>query len=72
MSTHESQQRLESLEIRLMHLEAALDELTHALLQQELLTRAQAKTIERLEQQLKGLSTADLVNPEADPPPPHY
>jgi len=72
MSTHELQQRIESLEIRLMHLDAALDEVTHALLQQEQLGRAQAKTIERLEQQLRGLSSAGLAVPEADPPPPHY
>jgi uncharacterized coiled-coil protein SlyX len=72
MSTAELEQRIESLEIRLMHLEAALEEMTRTLLQQEQLTRTQAETIERLEQQLRGLAGSYPGSPEAEPPPPHY
>jgi uncharacterized coiled-coil protein SlyX len=72
MSTAELEQRIESLEVRLMHLEAALDEMTRALLQQEQLSRTQAETIERLEEQLRGLATGYPASPDAEPPPPHY
>jgi uncharacterized coiled-coil protein SlyX len=65
-------QHIESLEVRLMHLEAALDEMTRALLQQEQQTRAQANTIERLEEQLRGLAAGYPAGPESEPPPPHY
>ncbi|MDH3980048.1 MAG: SlyX family protein [Gammaproteobacteria bacterium] len=66
-------QRIEQLEIRLMHLEAALDEVTRTLLQQEQLTARQAELIRQLESQLKGLS-ATVTGPQAEqePPPPHY
>lgn len=55
-----------------MHFEAALDEMTRALLQQELQMRAQAKTLEHLEEQLRGLAASYPGSPEAEPPPPHY
>jgi len=55
-----------------MHLEAALDEMTRALLQQEQLTRTQAETIKRLEEQFRGLAAGYPATPEAEPPPPHY
>jgi uncharacterized coiled-coil protein SlyX len=64
--------RIEQLEMRLMHLEAAIDEMTRTLLQQEQLTARQADIIQQLENQLKGLS-AVVSNPaEREPPPPHY
>jgi uncharacterized coiled-coil protein SlyX len=65
-------QHIESLEVRLMHLEAALDEMTRALLQQEQQTRAQAATIKRLEEQLRGLAAGYPAGPGNEPPPPHY
>ena len=58
--------------MRLMHLEAALDEMTRSLLRQEQLTRTQAETIKRLEEQLRGLAAGYPATPEAEPPPPHY
>jgi SlyX protein len=65
-------QRIEQLEIRLMHLEAAMDEMTRTLLQQEQLTARQTEIIRQLETQLKGLS-ADMSTPAGqEPPPPHY
>jgi uncharacterized coiled-coil protein SlyX len=72
MPTNELEQRIESIEMRLMHLDAALDEMTRALLQQEQLTRTQAVTIERLEGQLRGLAASYPASPDAEPPPPHY
>jgi SlyX protein len=72
MSTTELEQRIESLEVRLMHLEAALDEMTRALLQQEQLTRTQAVTIERLEEQLRGFAAGYPAATGSEPPPPHY
>ncbi|MGB5473978.1 MAG: SlyX family protein [Gammaproteobacteria bacterium] len=72
MSMPELEQRMESLEMRLMHLEAALDEMTRSLLRQEQLTRTQAETIKRIEEQLRGLAAGYPATPEAEPPPPHY
>jgi len=72
MPANDLERRIESIEIRLMHLDAALDEMTRALLQQEQLTRTQAETIERLEEQLRGLAGTYPGSPEAEPPPPHY
>ncbi|MGB5540780.1 MAG: SlyX family protein [Gammaproteobacteria bacterium] len=72
MSAPELEQRMESLEMRLMHLEAALDEMTRSLLRQEQLTRTQAETIKRLEEQFRGLAAGYPATPEAEPPPPHY
>jgi uncharacterized coiled-coil protein SlyX len=62
---------MEDLEVRIMHLEAALDEMTRTLLQQEQLTARQADVIRQLETQLKGLSSA-LLPGGGEPPPPHY
>lgn len=72
MPTTDLEQRLETVEVRLMHLEAALDEATHALLQQEQLTRAQAAVIERLEDQLRTLAAGYPAGTDPEPPPPHY
>jgi SlyX protein len=64
--------RIESLEARLMHQEAAIDELTRTLLQQEQLVNRQAATIEHLESQLRSLSTANITPADEEGPPPHY
>jgi len=55
-----------------MHLEAALDETTRALLRQEQLIRDQAATIDRLAAQLRGLAATYPAGPDTEPPPPHY
>jgi len=63
--------RLIDLEVRLAHQEAALEELTRALLHQEGLARRQCESIERLEAQLRALQASAAPAPE-DGPPPHY
>jgi len=64
--------RIEVLEGQLMHLEAALDEVTRALLDQESRLKTQAATIERLEDVIKGLAAPGMADPLKEPPPPHY
>jgi uncharacterized coiled-coil protein SlyX len=64
--------RIESLEDRLMHQEAAIDELTRTLLLQEQRVNQQAVTIERLEAQLRTQFVANITSPVEDGPPPHY
>jgi len=64
--------RLEFLETRLMHQEAAIEELTRTLLQQERLVSLQAASLEKLEAQLRALLSAGLNPPIEDGPPPHY
>ena len=72
MNNTELETRIESLEARLMHQEAAIDELTRTLLLQEQRANQQAATIERLEAQLRSLFTANINPPGEDGPPPHY
>jgi len=64
--------RIEILETRLMHQEAALDELTRTLLAQEQLLRSQGETIRKLEALVQRLSPADTASAEDNTPPPHY
>jgi uncharacterized coiled-coil protein SlyX len=72
MNDNELSERLESLEIRLMHQEAAIEELTQALLLQEQLVGSQVAAMERIESMMRALSTSHTAPPGGDPPPPHY
>jgi len=64
--------RIELLEIRMMHQEASLDEITRTLLKQEQLVNKQLKTIETLQGQLQALAGAGVAASGDEPPPPHY
>ncbi len=72
MSNNELSTRLESLEIRLMHQEAAIEELTQTLLRQEQLVSSQVTAIERIESMMRALSSSSSAPPGDEPPPPHY
>ena len=72
MNNNDLSDRVDSLEIRLMHLEAALDEMTRTLLTQETQLRSQTELIRLLETQIKGLADAGSNDPGKEPPPPHY
>jgi len=72
MNNNELSTRLESLEIRLMHQEAAIEELTQTLLRQEQLVSSQVTAIERIESMMRSLSSSSSVPPGDEPPPPHY
>lgn len=63
---------MQDLEIRLMHLEAALDEMTRVLLDQEQNATRQAELIRQLEAHIKTLSSQGGATAEREPPPPHY
>jgi uncharacterized coiled-coil protein SlyX len=64
--------RLESLETRLMHQEASLDEITRTLLRQEQLVNRQLQAIETLQGQLQSLTDAGSGPASKEHPPPHY
>lgn len=72
MPDSELHARLETLEIRLMHLEAAMDEITRTLLQQERLVARQAEALHRLEAQLRATTTSQIASRDEETPPPHY
>ena len=72
MNEHEMHERITSLETRLMHQEASIEELTNTLLAQERLLKLQAETIQRLEDQLQGLAGSHMAAPGDETPPPHY
>ncbi len=71
MTDNDLHTRIEALEIRLAHQEAALEELTRALLAQEQRVRENTETLQRLELQVRALTPADGT-PPADEKPPHY
>ena len=72
MTDNDIKARLESLETRIMHQDAAIDELTRTLLSQELLMNKQVKIIKHLEEQVRGLSSSNSSASVNEPPPPHY
>jgi len=63
--------RIDSLEERYAHQEAALDEITRRAIEQSGLIAAQAEKIERLEAALRALDQASSATP-VDERPPHY
>jgi len=72
MKDNELIARMESLEIRLMHQEAAIEELTRTLLQQEQVFSSQVAAMERIESMMRALSSSHTAPPGDEPPPPHY
>ena len=72
MTDNELSSRIEMLEVRFLDQEAALDELTRTLLNQERLLKGQAETIKRLELHQLAISSSNVAIPEEDTPPPHY
>ena len=71
MTAIELSERLEALEVRYAHQEAALEELTRTLLAQEQLIRSQRERLERLEQDVRALQ-GGVHTAVADEKPPHY
>lgn len=68
----ELSERIDTLEIRLAHQEAALEELTAALLKQESRVREQERTIEQLQTQLRALAVSPVASRDEESAPPHY
>jgi SlyX protein len=64
--------RIERLENRLMHQEAALEELTRIQLAQEMQIGKQSEMIKRLSEHVRALVPSQLALPEEETPPPHY
>jgi SlyX protein len=71
MKEHDLRARVEALEFRLTHQDAAIEELTRTLLEQERGLRKQADSIERLEARLRELAEPP-PGPPAEEKPPHY
>ncbi|MFP5504615.1 MAG: SlyX family protein [Gammaproteobacteria bacterium] len=63
---------MEALEIRLAHQDAAVDELTRTLLDQERRLREQAEGLQRLERQLRAATPSIVATRDEETPPPHY
>lgn len=72
MSDSELLARIEALEIRVAHQDAAVDELTRTLLEQERRLREQAETLRRLEKQLRAATPSPIATRDEETPPPHY
>jgi SlyX protein len=72
MTDDELSDRIETLENRVMHQEAALEELTRILLAQEERIREQSDMLKQLREHLGNLLPSQLALPEEEAPPPHY
>ena len=72
MTDNDLKMRIESLESRMMHQDATLDELTRTLLDQEQLLHKQVEVIKHLEEQIRGMSSPNPAVHADEPPPPHY
>ena len=72
MTDDEFTARIELLENRLMHQEAALEELTRILLAQEERLREQSQMIKRLREHIGSLLPSQIAPAEEETPPPHY
>lgn len=64
--------RIEDLEMRLMHQEASLENLTSSLLAMEHLVAEQNEKIRELERQLRTLTPSLVADASEETPPPHY
>ena len=71
MTDDEMLSRIETLELRVMDNEAALEELTRTIVKQEQLIREQADSITLLEDQLRSLAEEQGQEPGSEAPP-HY
>lgn len=72
MSNSELLARIEALEIRLAHQDAAVDELTRAVLDKERQLRDLAESLQRLERQLRVALPSPVASRDEETPPPHY
>ena len=72
MEITELANRLETLELKLMHHEASIEELTRTVLEQEQQISSQSLTIERLETIIRSFADSSTASPGTEPPPPHY
>jgi uncharacterized coiled-coil protein SlyX len=72
MKDDEFSVHIERLENRLMHQEAALEELTRILLAQEERLRDQSEMIKRLKEHVRTLLPSQIALAEEETPPPHY
>jgi len=71
MTEHELYSRVEVLEFRLTHQDAAIEELTRTVLAQQQQVTEQADTIKRLEAQIRSLTSSPPGTQENERPP-HY
>jgi SlyX protein len=72
MATDSAQERLEQLEVRLSYLEASIEELTSARLQQDRLLSDLGQELQRLTVLVRELAPGAVVSQDQETPPPHY
>jgi SlyX protein len=66
------EERLNDLEIRYAHQEAAVEALSREIIEQRRLIDQQAERINILKSRLAALAESPVGRPEDEPPPPHY
>jgi SlyX protein len=68
----DSEARIEELEIRIAHLEYALQGQDEALLRLQQEHQAVLRQLRELVERVQALAAAPSANPADEPPPPHY
>ena len=68
----QQEKRLEDLEVRIAHQEAAIEELTRTAVTQESVVRALRQELETLRRQMLSPSTHAVGEDSGNEPPPHY
>lgn len=66
------EKRLEDLEIRNAHHEAAIDALTQTTLEQEKRLEIMQRTLDTLSETLRQAGLSNISDASQEPPPPHY
>ena len=67
-----AEQRIEQLEVRLSYLEASIEELTSARLQQDRVLSDLGGELERLKVLMRELAPGAVMSEDQETPPPHY
>lgn len=67
-----AERRIEQLEVRLSYLEASIEELTSARLQQDRVLSDLGSELERLKVLMRELAPGAVMSEDQETPPPHY
>ena len=70
--SNDTQTRLTDIEVRMTHQDAAIEEITNALLAQEKKLETVTRILERLTDTVKSMQATNVAPASEETPPPHY
>ena len=69
---HAFAERLQELEVKAAYQDDTIDQLNHAISQQQVLIDTLEYKLKLLTDKLKSVPVSDIMSAEDEPPPPHY